>query len=161
MKKVLLSTLVISLLSTTAYASVKDKKAMKAADAHITTEIVKVKAACGNPSLDVKVNWDAYEKMISANTDKLAKDNYKSEWVLSHSGQRTVATLEAMAKICKSDADYKEELAKVSKIEVAPKADFKDSKNVFSLKGSTMTVEAGHKMTRKADDFVKPIKALF
>ena len=47
MKQKLIAGVVIALLSTTAYASIKDKKAMRAADANITTQVTKVKAACG------------------------------------------------------------------------------------------------------------------
>lgn len=161
MKQKILAGLMIAVFSTSAYASIKDKKAMRAADTNIAEETAKVKASCGNPKLDVNVNWDNYKKMLAANESKLADDRYKSEWVITHSGQRTVAVLEALAQICKDDADYKEELALLTKIEVSAKQDFKDSNSDFTLKDTVLKVESGHKMTRSASDFVKKIKALY
>ncbi|MBB1332029.1 hypothetical protein H5154_05400 [Pseudoalteromonas sp. SR44-5] len=161
MKHKILAGIIITLFSTASYASIKDKKAIRAADASISAEVDKVKAACGNASLDVKVDWEDYKKMIAANKDKLAKDNYQSQWVIAHSGQRTVATLEALSAICKDDVDYKEEIAKLTKINVTAKDDFSDSASEFSLADNALTVETGHKMSRNASDFAKKIKALY
>tara|TARA_B100001059_G_C17801183_1_gene566290 strand:- start:276 stop:761 length:486 start_codon:yes stop_codon:yes gene_type:complete len=161
MKQQILAGLIITLFSTASYASIKDKKAMRAVDENIATEAAKVKTSCGNPALDVKVNWDEFKTMITKNTEKLANDRYKSQWVISHAGQRTVSVLEAVAGICKDDADYKEELAKLSKILVTPKADFTDSASEFTLDSNVLSVKSGHKMNRSASDFMKKIKALY
>lgn len=161
MKHKILAGIIITLFSTASYASIKDKKAIRAADTSISAEVDKVKSACGNASLDVKVDWDDYKKMITANKDKLAKDNYQSQWVIAHSGQRTVTTLEALSAICKDDVDYKEEIAKLTKINVTAKDDFSDSASDFSLSDNVLTVDTGHKMSRNASDFSKKIKALY
>ena len=161
MKYTLISSILITTLSTSAYASIKDKKAIRAANENIAAEVANVKKACGNSALEVSVNWEKYKTMITANKENLAKDNYRSEWVIGHSGQRTVATLEAMSKICSTDEDYKEEIAQLAKIQIIPKTDFKDSKSVFSLEEKVLTVKTGHKMTRSSSDFAKSIKALY
>lgn len=149
------------LMATTATAAVIDKKAIRAADANIAEQVVIMKSDCGNAALEVNVVWDDVKGMIKENKEALKSDNYKGVWVLSHTGERTVAALEAMSKICKDDADYKEELAKITNITVKPKAKFDDSKSAFSFDETTITIESGHRMTRSASDFVTPIKNLF
>lgn len=161
MKNKLLFGMVLLMASSTSYASVKDKKAMRNVDSNIVAEVSKVKSSCGNSALDVTVDWDSYKNMISSNSEKLNKDNYKSEWVISHSGQRTVAALEAITSICGSDEDYKEELAKLKKIKITAKQDFLDSKNNFTLSDNTLNIETGHKLTRRASDYTDKIKSLF
>lgn len=161
MKHKILAGIILTLCSTASYASIKDKKAIRAADTSILEEVTKVKAACGNSSLDVKVDWEGYKKMIAANKDKLAKKNYQSQWVMTHSGQRTVATLEALSTICKDDVDYKEEIAKLTKINITAKDDFADYASEFSLSDNVLTVNTGHYMSRNASDFTRKIKALY
>jgi len=161
MKKLILMTVIASAISTSAVASVKEKKAMRSVDESIVKAIVKVKSACGNPALDVNVSWKDFKQMIKANKEALKSDNYKSEWVISHAGERSISTLEALSKICKEDADYKEEIANVTKIVVKPKAKFEDTKSAFSIEGTVITVESGHSMTRNLFDFIKPLKSIF
>ncbi|MBB1279397.1 hypothetical protein [Pseudoalteromonas sp. SR41-1] len=161
MKQKILAGLIIAVCSSSAYASIKDKKAIRAADASIAEEVAKVKASCGNAKLDVNVDWDDFKKMAAANEAKLADDRYQSQWIMSHAGQRTVAVLEAVSEICKDDADYKEELALLTKVTVSAKQDFKDSKSEFSLDDTVLKVKSGHKMTRRASDFTKSIKELY
>lgn len=161
MKQKIIAGLIIAVFSSSALASIKDKKAMRAADTSIADETAKVIASCGNTKLDVNVNWEDYKKMLAANEAKLADNKYKSEWVITHSGQRTVSVLEAIANICKDDADYKEELALLTKIEVSAKQDFKDSQSEFTLNDTVLKIATGHKMTRSASDFAKKIKALY
>jgi hypothetical protein len=165
MKNKILTGLAVTLLSTvfssTTFAAVKDKKAIRAVDAKIAEEVTNVKTACGNSSLNVTVNWDEYKTMISTNKETLKSEKYKSEWVIGHSGERTVAVLESISKICAADEDYKEELAKLTDIQVLPKASFEDTKSEFSLNGNTLTVKTGHKMTRSFSDFTTRIKDLY
>jgi hypothetical protein len=149
------------LMATTAMAAVVDKKAIRTADANIAEQVAIMKSDCGNTSIEVNVVWDDVKGMIKTNKDALKSDNYKGAWVLSHTGERTVSVLEAMSKICKDDADYKEELAKVTNIVVKPKAKFSDSKNAFSFDETTINIESGHRMTRSAADFIQSIKSLF
>jgi len=161
MKTKLLTAAICTLLATTAHAGVKDKKAIKAAEAGIATEISKVQAACGNASLDVSVSWDGYKAMIKENAEEIKSDRYKNEWVYSHGGQRTISTLESLAKICADDEDYKEEIANLTKIVVTPKASYEDYKSEFTLDGTVLSAVTGHQMTRSASDFTKRLKALY
>ncbi|MBV1910027.1 MAG: hypothetical protein KUG78_12040 [Kangiellaceae bacterium] len=149
-----------------AHAGVKDKKAIRAADAAITAAAANTQAACGNKTLAVTVNWDQFKTMFSSNAAELKKRNEKLVWVLSHAGQRTVASLESMAKICNDDPDYKEEIANVSVIYVDSQPKYNDYRSAFSLAeikdGSTaITIKSGHSMTRSASDFTARIKALY
>ncbi|NQZ51632.1 MAG: hypothetical protein HRT95_16105 [Moritella sp.] len=161
MKNKIVLGLFIAAVSSTATAGVKDKKAIRAAEANIKTAITKTIAACGNDDLEVNVEWDDYKDMIKSNKDAIAKKRYKSEWVLSHAGDRTVSTLGALAKICASDADYKEEIANLSEIIVKPKAKFSDTSSEFSIDDDVLITSSGHYTTRKAGDFVKQIKAVY
>lgn len=161
MKNKIVLGLFIAAVSSTATAGVKDKKAIRAAEANITTAITKTIAACGNDDLEVNVAWDDYKDMIKSNKDAIAKKRYKSEWVISQAGDRTVSTLGALAKICASDTDYKEEIANLTEIIVKPKADFTDTSSDFSVDDDLLLTNAGHYTTRKANDFVKKIKAVY
>lgn len=161
MNKKLLTAAICTLLATTAQAGVKDKKAIKAAEAGIATEISKVQTACGNTSLDVSVSWDDYKSMVKENADEIKSDRYKSEWVYAQGGQRTISTLEALAKICAEDEDYKEEIANLTKIVVTPKANYGDYKSEYTIDGTVITAITGHQMTRTSSDFVKRLKALY
>lgn len=161
MKKKLLVGIIATVLATSSYAGVKDKKAMRGADESVAEQVEKVVASCGNSELAVTFEWDAYKAMIKSNKDLLKSERYKKEWVISHAGERTVATLEAMSKICNDDADYKEEIANLTKIVIKPMANLKDYRGKFELDETTLTINFGHMMTRSPGDFVSPIKELF
>ncbi|MFT7681523.1 MAG: hypothetical protein ACI935_000990 [Moritella dasanensis] len=161
MKNKIVLGLLIASVSVTATAGVKDKKAILAAETNIKAAITKTIAACGNDDLEVNVAWDEYKDMIKANKDAITKKRYKSEWVISQGGDRTVSTLDALTKICASDADYKEEIANLNEIIVKPKADFSDTSSDFSIDDEALITNAGHYTTRKAGDFVKKIKAVY
>jgi len=161
MKKILLIAVISSVLATSAYAGVKDKKAMRSVNEDITSELKKVKSHCGNPALEVKVSWDKFKTMIKANKDALAARNYKGEWVISQTGERATAALEAFTKICKEDADYREEIAAITQIIIEPKPKFKDTESSMTMKDTVLTIESGHHMSRNLFDFIKPIKSLF
>jgi len=161
MKKQLIIGVIATLLTTSAFAGVKEKKAMRAADESIAQQLEKVQASCGNPELAIAFAWDDYKAMMKANTDTIKKERYKKQWVISHAGERAVASLEAMTKICQDDVDYKEEIASITSIMIKPKADLKDYDSEFNLDDTTINVTFGHLMTRRSSDFVKPIKELF
>ena len=162
MKKTMLVIATTSiLLSTNAVAGVAEKKAFRAADANIAKQVIKTISKCGNVTLDVSVNWTDVTAMIKANKEALQADKYAGKWVISQTGDRTVSALEAMAKICEEDEDYKEEIANVAAIIVNPKAKYSDTRNTFSINDTSITIESGHRMTRNLFDFIKPIKALF
>lgn len=161
MNKKILTAVICTLLTTTVHAGVKDKKAMKAADAGIITEVEKVKAACGNTALEVAVSWDAYAAMIKANEATLTENREQTQWVYAQGGQRTISVLESLAKICSEDEDYKEEIANLTKVVVTPQPNYGDYKSEFTLDGTVLHAKTGHRMTRSASDFTKRLKALY
>lgn len=148
-------------ITVTATAGVKDKKAMRDADEKITKQLVITKNHCGNSNLNVEVSWNKFKSMAESNQDLLKSKGYKSQWIMNHTGERTISVLEAMSKICSADSDYKEEIALLTKIIILPKASFDDSKNKFSLEGNILTVLSGHRMSRSYSDFIEPIKSLY
>lgn len=139
----------------------KEKKVTRAVDEKIAEQLAKVHAASGNSALEVVVDWTAYQTMIGENTKALEEDNYNTEWVLDHAGQRTVSTLEAVVEICETDADYKDEIAELTQIKIVPKAEFGDAESTFSKEGSVVTVATGHRMSRNSSNFIGPFKDLF
>jgi len=161
MKKQLIIGVIATLLTTSAVAGVKEKKAMRAADESVAAQLIKVHASCGNDKLAVAFVWDDYKAMIKANKATIKKERYKKQWVISQAGERAVASLEALTKICQDDADYKEEIAAVSSIMIKPKAELKDYNSEFNLDDTTINITFGHMMTRRASDFVQPIKEMF
>jgi hypothetical protein len=161
MNKQLLTVTLCTLIATTAHAGVKDKKAIKAAEAGIAAEVTKVQAACGNTALEVSVDWGEYKAMVKANKEALKKDRSQTQWIFAQGGERTISTLEALAKICTDDEDYKEEITNLTKLVVIPKASYGDYKTEFSLDDTVLTATNGHRMTRSYSDFVKPLKALY
>jgi|SRR5690554_81565 len=162
MKKALLSVLLLSLSATAAHASsVAEKKAIRSADTDVAAAVEKTQEACGNEALSVNHNWDQFSTMAENNAEMIADKDYKMEWIIGQSGERTVATLEALAKICSDDEDYREVIAELSAVEVTPKESFDDYQSAFSLDGTTLKVETGYYMSRSASDFVERIKALY
>lgn len=160
MKKMLLPLVLLS-LSTSAYASIAEKKAIRAADADVAAATEKTQSACGNTELSVNHNWDQFRTMADNNAEIIKDKDYKMEWIIGQSAERTVATLDALANICNDDADYKEVIAELTAIEVTPKESFEDFKSAFSLDGNTLNVETGYYMSRSASDFVDRLKALY
>lgn len=160
MKKALLPVLLLS-VSASALASVAEKKAIRAADADVAAAAEKTQSACGNATLTVNHNWEQFRSMADNNAEIIADKDYKMEWIIGQAAERTVATLDALAKICSDDADYKEVIAELNAVEVTPKASFEDYQSAFSLDGGTLKVETGYYMSRSASDFVERLKALY
>lgn len=144
-----------------ANAGVAEKKAMRAADQKIADQVAALKLSCGNAKLDVAVDWDKVDAMITANAALIESKSTKVEWVYAEVGNRTSATLEALGSICKADADYKEEIAKLSKVVVAPKPKYDDYKSEFKLESTTLSIDSGWYMSREASDFEERLKALY
>lgn len=163
MKAKIIAGILTAVIATSVSAGIKEKKMMRSVDENITAEIAKTKAACGNAELNVNVSWDKFTAMITANAEKIKKNRDKPVWVLSQAGKRTVSTLEALAQICNKDADYKEEMAKITTIIVEPKEDFLDYYSAYSLNADSteLTALSGHRMTRSASDFKKRLKELY
>lgn len=160
MKNLLLPLLLLS-LATTAHASVAERKAIRAADADVAAAAEKTQSACGITELTVNHNWDQFRTMADSNADIIEEKNYKMEWIIGQSSERTVATLDALTLICNDDADYKEVIAELTAVEVTPKESFEDFSSEFSLDGNTLNVETGYYMSRSASDFVGRLKALY
>lgn len=161
MKYTLLTSVLLATLSTTAVAGVKDKKAIRAADAKVAEQVIKTQKDCGIAKLDVVIAWDKFKKMAADNKAVFEEKRYQKQWLMSHAGDRTASVLEAMGQICKDDADYKEEIALLTNIVVEPQAKLSDYRSSFVLDGTTIKVTSGHYMTRRASDYTKPIKALY
>lgn len=149
----LLSAIVLTSLSCTAFAGVADKKAMKNSESRAAGEIENMQKICGNTSLAISFSWDKYEKMISANTEEIKKQSYKSEWVYGKAGDRAWTVLSSLKTICRDDADYKEAIAQISNIVVNPKEKLSDAKSSYSVSddGKTITMELGHIRSEPSD----------
>ncbi len=161
MKKQILFTLIAATMASGVNAGVAETKAMRSADTAIAESVTKTKAACGNAALEVNVAWDQVEAVTEKNAELITKKNSKPAYVISEIGGRTAAALEALQKICTEDADYKDAISKMSKVEVTPKDSYDDYVTEFALEGDTLKITNGFYMTRTASDFMKRIKELY
>ena len=161
MKKIIALTLMTAAISGTAFAGVAEKKAMRAADEALAAQAATTAQQCGNASLMVEVDWDGINAAIEANAAWLTEKRMDASNLINELSQRSVSTLEALAKICADDADYKAEIALLSKVSIKTKAEFSDYKSEFELAGEELVVYSGHYMTREANDFVARLKALY
>lgn len=122
-------------LSFSAQAGIKDKKAMKTATATMTAAMEKAKTSCGNAKLEGKIdwsNWDTYKyEDMSMNRSKDA--------VLTNVGTLLEEIIGEIATLCK-DADFKEELAKITTIAVSGKKDQTSMYIDFKLDGTTLNM---------------------
>ncbi len=131
--KIVLGALIISLSSYT-FAGIKDKKAMKGSEAKVTTAAAAAKTACGNAKLDAKFDWANWSKY---DYKKLGKD--KSD-IIRFAGGLAESVIGEMANLCK-DADYKEELAKITSIKLSGKDDQTKMYAAFKLDGTTLNIK--------------------
>lgn len=161
MKKLLAVALLSATAASSAFAGVAEKKAMRHADEMLAAEVQKIQTACGNEALSIEVSWDEVKDSIAANADLLKDKRMDGKAVINEMANRTVSTLESLAKICADDADYKEEIANLTNIVIKAKDDFSDYKSEFTLEGTTLTTLNGHYMTRSRDDFTNRLKALY
>ena len=134
---------------------------MRAADTKVAEQLANTKQACGNTHLNVTIDWEQFNKMVADNKKVLEEKRYQKQWVLSHAGERTTSVLEALGQICNDDADYKEEIAKLTSIKVQPLPKLTDYRSSFKLDGTSIQVASGHYMTRSASDYTRPLKELF
>jgi len=129
MKK-LLVILAISFSLSVSAGGIKIKKAIKAGNAKVTAELANVKAACGNTSLEVSIDWDKW------GTYKL--DAGKHETTLGYVATLVVnEVFGSMIEACK-DADYKEAIAEVKKIVIGGKDNFSDTYIEFKYADGTL-----------------------
>ena len=141
MKKLVLSVLLVA-FSLSAQAGIKDKKAKKAVTTSTNTAIAKVKSACGNASLEAKIDWANWE---TYDFTKLSGNKAKHQ-VMNSAGVLITDVLGEVATLCK-DADYKEELAKITKIAISGKKDQASMYVDFKLDKTTLN------MSLNADGF--------
>jgi len=135
MKKIVLSIVALMTVSFSAQAGIKDKKAMKTATEVMNSAIAKVKTSCGSSKLEGKIdwsNWDTYDyKKMSIGRGKDA--------VLTNAGTLLNGVIGEMATLCK-DADFKEEIAKVTSIAVSGNKDQSYRYADFKLDGTTLNM---------------------
>lgn len=129
MRNLFTVTAVVLALAVPGYAGVKEKKAIRELEAAVKTGLTEIKTACGNAKLGQKVTVD---KKFDAAQIYIASNNLND-------------FVKGMKKVCE-DADYKEEVAKVAKIEftLTDSGDKTGSKSKIygqiTVKGKTMKV---------------------
>jgi len=133
MKKIAI-TLLITCASLNASAGMMDqvkiKKAMRAGDTKVSTELANVKEACGNKKLTINIDWDKW------NSYKL--DAAKHETTINYVASLIVNdVLGNMVKACK-DADYKAAISETKKINVSGKDKFSDRYIDFKYLNGTL-----------------------
>ncbi|VAW66604.1 hypothetical protein MNBD_GAMMA08-2936 [hydrothermal vent metagenome] len=138
MKKIILPIILPMALmaaSFSAHAGIKDKKAMKTATETMNAAITAAKTSCGSAKLEGKIdwsNWDTYKY------EKMSLGRSKDQ-VLSNAGTLLKDAIGAMAELCK-DADFKEEVSKVTSIVVSGKKDQEAMYIDFKLDGTTLNM---------------------
>lgn len=161
MRSKIITALILSVTVTSAFAGVKEKKVMRAADIAVSAQLEKTKVSCANENLTVDMGWEGFVEMTNINKEALKKKRYLADSLMHDVGARTTSVLEAIESICIADADYKEEIASLTTIKVTPKAKVDEYRSSFALADNVITVTTGYYMTRAADDYISPIKELF
>lgn len=134
----------------TGYAGVAETKAKKEADAAIQVYVDKVKKDCGST---LKVD---YKHELATKVEDSGRDNANK---ISVGGSICAEVVSVLAELC-ADADYKPEVAKVTKLECKP-TDFKQKPYWKAKKaGATITVEL-HPFNSYYSDGREDIKKLF
>lgn len=113
-------------------AGIKDKKIKIEADATIQAGIEKVKAACGNQQLSASIDW--------ANWDKLSKSDKISFMEASKNGV-IPEIFDFIEKTCNGDELYKEEIGKLTAINLAGKEAKDEMYAAFALDGTVLEVK--------------------
>jgi len=118
---------VLVAMAASAQAGVAEKKATVKAVEKIEKAIEKTKAQCGNAHISYTVNWVnvlAFEDM-----------EYARKRLISAAGGNAASVFKQLAGICKKDADYKEEIAKLTTVNFTSQLkDNKAAHNSYSLK---------------------------
>lgn len=128
--------ILLASLSFSSYAGIKDNKAKKEVAETLKSAVANVKSACGNASLAGDIdwaNWDTYDYT------KLSGNKAKSEVILS-TKFLVEALADDIAELCK-DADYKAELAKLTKLNFSGKKDQSSMYVDFKLNGTTLNMQ--------------------
>lgn len=159
--KQMIAAAALCLLSAASHASVAEKKATRAAEEAAAQAAKATQQACGNAALSVTINWDALAETAKNSEAFMTEKKVEMVHLINDMGARTAATLESLAKICEKDADYKEEIAKLTQVNVKPKADGGDFKSEFKLDSTTLEIASGFYMTRTPSDFTERLKALY
>lgn len=151
----------LCLLSAASHASVAEKKATRAAEEAAGQAAKATQQACGNTALAVNFNWTALAETAKNSEAFMTDKKLEMAHLINDMGARTTATLESLANICEKDADYKEEIAKLTQVTVNPKADGGDFKSEFKLKDTSLEIASGFFMTRTPSDFTSRLKELY
>ena len=112
---------------------IKIKKAVAAAELKVQAEVASVKKACGNTSLSLDVNWD---KWNSYNLD-VSKHETTINYVASVIVNEVLTT---MKDACK-DADFKEVIGQIKKVDITGKEKFSEMYMAFSHDKGTLHVK--------------------
>jgi len=144
-----------------AIAGVAEKKARRAAGELAAAEIETLKSNCGNAEFSVNYDWNEFDALFAAEKAKIEERGDRNEWIIEKVSDRTALVIKALYKICEADADYKEEIAKLTSIDVGLKTSYEDYKSEFALDGTTIRVKTGHVMNRSWSDFEDKLKELF
>ncbi len=134
MKKLVLSILLVA-ISFAAQAGIKDKKAKNTATETMNAALTKVKSACGNAKLEGKIDWASWD---TYKYEKLSGNKPKNE-VIQAAGILIDGVMGEVADLCK-DADYKEELAKITNIAISGKTDQTSNYVEFKLDDTTLSM---------------------
>lgn len=113
-------------------AGVKDKKIKNEADSTIQSGVERVKAACGNKQLTAKIDWTNWEKLPKS--DKLNAMESSKNGVIPE-------IFDFIEKTCKEDKLYKEEIEKLTDIDLAGKDDKDEMYVAFVLNGTALEVK--------------------
>ena len=132
MKIFLIATLGFLFLSSTSMASVKEKKAAKAAMESVNDELADYKEKCGT---SVKVDFQ-YDKAKAITIE--GRDSVN---VIKTAGSVCAEIVDRLGDQC-NDADYKEEIVKIKTVKCIP-TDIK-SKPYWEVKLSGETLEVKH-----------------
>lgn len=115
-----------------ATAGIKDKKIKFEAEASIQSGIERVKAACGNQQLTASMDW--------ANWDKLSESD-KLKFMEASKNGVIPEIFDFIEKTCKGDDLYKEEIGKLTEINLAGKDAVDEMYAAFALDGTVLGVK--------------------
>ncbi|MCB9061329.1 MAG: hypothetical protein H6622_07395 [Halobacteriovoraceae bacterium] len=125
-------------LSSASFAGIKDKKAKKMATETATSEVSKFQEVCGASGVTLNIDFKNWESKYDYK--KLGNDKSK---VIGWVGSLAKEVLDKMWRLCKKDADYKAEIAKIKTIKVSglDSQDEKYSKFKIADGGKTFIME--------------------
>lgn len=146
------------------YAGVKEKKAKRKFYEVTKVSVEKVKKLCGNKNIEIKLEDKSYTDFYKNNKTEIENDKGTEAFLYTYAQRNAEAMLEALAEICKNDADYKDEIAKLTVIKVFPNSKYKSNESVFSLEveGTKLVSKlSANPTSRSASDYIKKLKKVW